>query len=93
MVGHAPPTSRTGTEEVDGPGADALPRLKYLATRALLVKYEHPGTHPAGHPGDDLDDTHPPGCPTPPPTRGRTGNGGCGPSARAAPTGPESSGS
>jgi len=47
--------------------ADALPRLNYLATRALLIKYEHPGTHPAGFPGDDLDDTPPAGMPDPAP--------------------------
>jgi len=53
-------------ERADRP-ADALPRLNYLATRALLVKYEHPGTHPAGFPGDDLDDTPPAGLPDPAP--------------------------
>lgn len=33
----------------------ALARLNYLATRALLVKFEHPGIHPAGFPADAPD--------------------------------------
>lgn len=30
----------------------------------MLVRFAHPGTHPAGFPGDDLNDTTPAGLPT-----------------------------
>jgi hypothetical protein len=45
--------------------ADAAVRLDYLATRALLVKFGHPGTHPAGFPADDLSNRPPAGLPAP----------------------------
>lgn len=45
--------------------ADAAVRLGYLATWALLVKYPHPGTHPAGTPADDLNGRLPAGLPDP----------------------------
>jgi hypothetical protein len=41
--------------------ADAAARLDYLATRALLVKFAHPGTHPAGTAADDLNGRLPAG--------------------------------
>ncbi|GIE99499.1 replication-relaxation family protein [Paractinoplanes rishiriensis] len=53
--------------------ADAVVRLDYLATRAMLVKFGHPGTHPAGVPADDLSNRAPAGLPTPVP--GRWGDG------------------
>lgn len=52
---------------------DAAIRLDYLATRALLVKFPHPGTHPAGLAADDLNDRLPAGFPAPVP--GRWGEG------------------
>ena len=49
--------------------ADAAVRLDYLATRAMLVKFPHPGTHPAGLPADHLTHRAPGGLPTPVPAR------------------------
>jgi hypothetical protein len=49
--------------------ADAAVRLDYLATRAVLVKFAHPGTHPAGTPADDLNHRSAAGLPTPVPAR------------------------
>jgi hypothetical protein len=43
--------------------ADAAERLRYLATRALLVRFPHPGTHPAGLPADELASRPPAGLP------------------------------
>jgi hypothetical protein len=52
--------------------ADAAERLRYLATRALLVRFPHPGTHPAGLPADELASrrcvTSSPRCTTAPAT-------------------------
>ena len=49
--------------------AEAEVRLNYLATRALLVKFPHPGTHPAGLPADELNNLRPVGLPRPVPAR------------------------
>jgi hypothetical protein len=54
--------------------ADAAERLRYLATRTLLVKFPHPGTHPAGLAGDELNDRPPVGLPVAVPAR--WGDGG-----------------
>jgi hypothetical protein len=45
--------------------ADAAVRLDYLATRALLVKFAHPGTHPPGIAADHLNNRPPAGLPSP----------------------------
>nr|WP_221375076.1 replication-relaxation family protein [Actinoplanes polyasparticus] len=44
--------------------ADAGRRLRYLATRALLVRFPYPGTHPAGLPAE-ANDAGPGGLPVP----------------------------
>jgi hypothetical protein len=53
--------------------ADASAPLDYLATRAMLVKFPHPGTHPAGQPADHLNKRAPAGLPSP--ALGRWGEG------------------
>jgi Replication-relaxation len=45
--------------------ADAGQRLRYLATRALLVRFPYPGTHPAGLPASEPNDATPGGLPGP----------------------------
>ena len=49
--------------------AEAAVRLDYLATRGLLVKFGHPGTHPSGFPADGLNNRPPAGLPAPVPAR------------------------